>query len=384
MSKLALLAQKRREEAQARASPSTPAPPSPALSASATPPSGASTPNAEAGPSKPLSKLAQKMAAARLAKLEAEAKPVSPPESSADAMDVDAPAPSMVESEPATSGLFAFPKQPKKTSPFFNLLTTKCTQTNRVDAKLSAVAHLPYVPDEEELERRVREAFGPDVESPDDIVLKARGGRAGTRVLTETGQVEEQPVVQPKKVKTTIREKQIISEVEKIAKEDGPLAEKAKVSAKGQGPKQRKGSHSTATPDGSRYAQNGRGELGGAAQRGGKATRGGRPANPSLRPSNGGDSSEVRPESMPRATPGAPRPPRAKPPQPSDTDRGAMARPQQSGKPRAPARQPPQNSRSPSSNSPTLPPLPTSNDPLAPRAAREKAKPKSKQVKGPP
>lgn len=382
MSKLALLAQKRREEAQARASPSAAAPSSPALSASATP-SGASTPNAEAGPSKPLSKLAQKMAAARLAKLEAEAKAVTSPPASSDAMDIDAQGASTSGPEPATSGLFAFPKQPKKTSPFFNLLTTKCAQHTLIDAKPSTVAHLPYVPNEEELERRVRAAFGPDVESPDDIVLKARGGRAGTRGLNEAGQEEEKPTVQPKKVKAAVKEKEIVSEVGRAAKADAPTGEQAKPASRGPGSKQRKGSGSTVTLEASRHGDIGRREAGGpSAHRGGKAARGG-PANPSARATNE-NALPAQLEQSARATPGAPRPHRARQQQKADTDLAAATKSQSAGKPRAPTRPAPPIAQPSAPSAPKLPPLPTSNDPPTPRAAREKPKAKSKQVKGPP
>lgn len=197
MSKLALLAQKRREEAQQRASPapSTPSKPSTPLSES------------EAGPSKPLSKLAQKMAAARAAKLDEVSKgnvstssslPQTPLE---DSMEIDIP-------EQSASSLFALPRASCRPSPFFNLLTSVKRASRPPDPSSSKSLHLPYVPDEEKLESRVRDAFGPDVESPDDIVLKARGGRGGAAGEGNDG-VAVQPAKKVAPVKATVAPKSV-------------------------------------------------------------------------------------------------------------------------------------------------------------------------------
>ena len=171
MSKLALLAQKRREEAQAKSS-----------LAGSTTGSAVSSPTEAAteSPSKPLSKLAQKMALARAAQVDnatnATSKSSTPtdetPSASEDVeMNGKASSFSALFSPASTSS-----SQP---SPFFNLLTNHTTQSNAVASSSTSRLNLPYVKDEDELEKRVRRAFGPDVDSPDDIVLKARGGRTG-------------------------------------------------------------------------------------------------------------------------------------------------------------------------------------------------------------
>ncbi|KAK1925077.1 hypothetical protein DB88DRAFT_437513 [Papiliotrema laurentii] len=169
MSKLALLAQKRREEAQARMTAGSSA----SQTASATPVSTADT---QDSPSKPLSKLALKMAAARAAKAEQSARsspdaPSATTPATAESMDIDDQHDAQV-----SSSLFSFAPGPScRPSPFFNLLTTHKHQTPLMAPSSSTKLHLPFVKDEKRLEQRVREAFGPGVESPDDIVLKARG-----------------------------------------------------------------------------------------------------------------------------------------------------------------------------------------------------------------
>lgn len=193
MSKLALLAQKRREEAQARMTAGSSA----SQTASATPVSTADT---QDSPSKPLSKLALKMAAARAAKAEQSARsspdaPSATTPATAESMDIDDQHDAQV-----SSSLFSFAPGPScRPSPFFNLLTTHKHQTPLMAPSSSTKLHLPFVKDEERLEQRVREAFGPGVESPDDIVLKARGGRAGTTAETvpENGPARPVPVKVP-------------------------------------------------------------------------------------------------------------------------------------------------------------------------------------------
>lgn len=186
MSKLALLAQRRKEAAQARDVTSSATP-----SGTATPPK----PSISAGPSiippKPLSKLAQKMATARATRseisnikdeevLEAQMNGAGPVE------DVDMLA---AEMDGTMSGLFAPysmeetsphpPKAAHRPSPFFDILTSTSTVGPKPpDPSPFSSMHLPVVRDPAELRRRIREAFGPDVESPDDVVLRARQARA--------------------------------------------------------------------------------------------------------------------------------------------------------------------------------------------------------------
>lgn len=95
----------------------------------------------------------------------------------------------LAEEDDVDSSLF--PKRnPKETTPrdtrstFFDLLTTTQNRSALPTSTLSM--HLPAAGDPNELERRVRSAFGPDVESPDDLVLRARQGRAGTAALAPT------------------------------------------------------------------------------------------------------------------------------------------------------------------------------------------------------
>jgi hypothetical protein len=66
-------------------------------------------------------------------------------------------------------------------STFFSVMTTTHRKALSPPSNLSM--HLPAIGDPDELERRVRSAFGEGVESPDDIVLRARSGRAGTAAL---------------------------------------------------------------------------------------------------------------------------------------------------------------------------------------------------------
>jgi hypothetical protein len=69
-------------------------------------------------------------------------------------------------------------------STFFNVLTSTHRKAALPSSTLSM--HLPAIGDPDELERRVRTAFGEGVESPDDVVLRARSGRAGTAALAPT------------------------------------------------------------------------------------------------------------------------------------------------------------------------------------------------------
>jgi elongation factor 1 alpha-like protein len=174
-SKLALLAEQRRL-ASSKASPSqTPGTSSPTPSTSQLP--------ADASPSKPLSKLAQKMAAARAAKADGSAKPPTSKGGEASRMDAVNGAEEEVEIDEVDTTLFpsSTPKAPSQStttpSTFFNVLTSTHRKPLLPSSELSM--HLPAIGDADELQRRIRTAFGEGVESPDDIVLRARSGRGG-------------------------------------------------------------------------------------------------------------------------------------------------------------------------------------------------------------
>jgi elongation factor 1 alpha-like protein len=158
-------------------------------------------PSVAAGsPVKPLSKLAQKMAAARAAKAEAAAQLVTPDPTAGMiegvvSLDIGGDTPTQ-DMNPVGESLLSYlfaAGPPNKTmhrsrqpSPFFSLLTSAASPPDRDSpgAGPGTTMHLPVVRDQEELERRVRSAFGDGVESPDDVVLRARQGRAGTAALS--------------------------------------------------------------------------------------------------------------------------------------------------------------------------------------------------------
>ena len=99
--------------------------------------------------------------------------------------NVEATSAMLDESLPDDSTSDLFPRSTTPTlptrSPFFTLLTgsnpAPRLPSDRIDG---SDLHLPFVRDRTELEQRVYRAFGPDVQSPDDIMLQARQGRAGT------------------------------------------------------------------------------------------------------------------------------------------------------------------------------------------------------------
>jgi elongation factor 1 alpha-like protein len=212
MSKLALLAQKRKEAAQtASTSAASSAPSSASPSRVVTPaPPGASPaaagPSSAALPAKPLSKLAQKMAAARAAKAEAVTQATAEQDqsrggvgavSNADSTPTHNVPPEATDVDPTTSLFIGTPEQAPdralpdpahRPSPFFSLLTSTSASPKSsppVEPDSGRMLHLPFVRDQAGLERRVREAFGA-ADSPDDIVLRARQGRAGTATLSTT------------------------------------------------------------------------------------------------------------------------------------------------------------------------------------------------------
>ncbi|WWC69235.1 uncharacterized protein I206_103172 [Kwoniella pini CBS 10737] len=181
LSKLALLAQKRKEAAAQAAGLSTP---SKATSLGAPSPSGSQSPvSASDAGSKPLSKLAQKMAAARAAREEASARLTSS-ESLDSPVEVDQ---GTNEATPdATPDIFSIippPLKPKPTlspSTFFSILTTTKNHGERQNEVEITNLHVPLATDIASLTKRFETAFA---ESPDEIVLRKRQGRAGTADL---------------------------------------------------------------------------------------------------------------------------------------------------------------------------------------------------------
>ncbi|WVQ71889.1 hypothetical protein IAR50_001431 [Cryptococcus sp. DSM 104548] len=203
MSKLALLAQKRREAAgtpsAASSLPSrTPSRPS----TPATPPVQPSA-SAGAGEKKPLSKLAQKMAAAKVAREEA-AKVAAETKAArgVDQMDVDEPSVQTIPVDDVISSLFNAPLSPAPSrdtfgpSPFFSILTTTSHPHEKANGNLppepvSVNLHAPLETDLSRLVKQFESAFG---ESPDEIVLKKRQGRAGTGNLDASVSAKKQAV----------------------------------------------------------------------------------------------------------------------------------------------------------------------------------------------
>jgi len=378
MSKLALLAQKRREEAQSRASPALSTPQHEMLQ------SPSSTPATDASASKPLSKLAQKMAAARAAKAEAAAKEASP-----------LPTPSAEEPENAMeldetpgagpSSLFlAAPRASSRPSTFFNLLTKHKHNPNfsapSSEPTSNTSLHLPYVHDSAELDRRVQAAFGPGVESPDDIVLKARGGRAGTTAASaENG---DSTAAKPKPVKAPAAPKasNAPSEASEAIKEG-----KAKASSQvhktdtAGGRQPRRGSQSTRALDKPTKRTNGsssKGEGGSqASDRPQRTKSGGSFVQPDV------SQAEVSPTVTPQTRPAKPvsKAPRQPPVSTSSGTRAKAADPEQTTaqiRSKAP-RQPSDAAKSAASTG--------STGGEAPRGPpRAKPKTKSKVVQGPP
>ncbi|WRT67352.1 uncharacterized protein IL334_004323 [Kwoniella shivajii] len=184
MSKLALLAQKRKEAAAqaANTAPDTPQTPSKATSASI--PADVGQRSTSQSASKPLSKLAQKMAAARVAREEASSKMDITP-SDAITMEVDQTSPTDIPSQESANDIFpSFTPSPKtrNTAPstFFSILTSTSSFDSSKDETGITNLHVPLATDISELTKRFEQAFA---ESPDEIVLRKRQGRAGTADL---------------------------------------------------------------------------------------------------------------------------------------------------------------------------------------------------------
>ncbi|KAE8540977.1 hypothetical protein D1P53_002330 [Cryptococcus gattii VGV] len=200
MSKLALLAQKRREAAAAAAASGTVQSES-VLPQTASRPSAPGTPpsNGAQSPSqpekKPLSKLAQKMAAARAAREEAvaAAKASKVEKNTAEVqMEVDESSPGVPFPEDPISSLFSSPAtlskpklEPTRPSPFFSIITSNSSQGGTLGrAKdhlppepISANLHAPLITDVDALVKQFEQAF---TESPDEIVLLAKAKAAQT------------------------------------------------------------------------------------------------------------------------------------------------------------------------------------------------------------
>lgn len=210
MSKLALLAQKRREAAAAKEASSastTSTVPTPVTS----PPPQAEAP--EAAPAKPLSKLAQKMAAARAARADAALRSANDG-SPAPTTPVPEGPPQPEEPEDEVSALFSV-IVPTKTSAapstFFSMLTKPAVELPLDKQPSLAHMHIAVRGDLAAAEQRVREAFGPGVESPDDIILRKQEGRVATG---GTSQPSEPPrVVKEVRVEKQVQDVPIQSEV---------------------------------------------------------------------------------------------------------------------------------------------------------------------------
>nr|XP_019042466.1 elongation factor 1 alpha-like protein [Kwoniella bestiolae CBS 10118]OCF21396.1 elongation factor 1 alpha-like protein [Kwoniella bestiolae CBS 10118] len=179
ISKLALLAQKRKEAAAAQTTDTSSVTPSKSPAPS-TPASGTQSPVSDAA-SKPLSKLAQKMAAARAAREEFSAK-AAPTATSEDTMAIDEPSntSSSISDIPDIFSSFNTPPKPKvksssSPSTFFSILTsTSTTDPHKTEMEVTNL-HVPLATDITSLTKRFEEAFA---ESPDEVVLRKRQGRA--------------------------------------------------------------------------------------------------------------------------------------------------------------------------------------------------------------
>ncbi|OCF36633.1 elongation factor 1 alpha-like protein [Kwoniella heveanensis BCC8398] len=187
MSKLALLAQKRREAAAAALSAETPASPSRASTPradSAPSPAPASQTSTSDSTSKPLSKLAQKMAAARAAREEASKAETVTAQPSSNSMEVDEPGsftspPNDSSTDLFSTGSFSPPKSARPSS-FFSIITSAASSRLHPTETGVANLHVPLATDVAVLAKRFEAAFA---ESPDEVVLRKRQGRAGTAEL---------------------------------------------------------------------------------------------------------------------------------------------------------------------------------------------------------
>ncbi|WVF71966.1 hypothetical protein IAT40_006776 [Kwoniella sp. CBS 6097] len=200
MSKLALLAQKRREAAAAAAatpSAETSASPSriptPRVETPSKATSSSQTPTSDSA-AKPLSKLAQKMAAARAAREEAAAKSeTAPTRSTSESMEVDEPVSSASPTTDPASDLFSTASfsPPKSSGPssFFSIITSTASPDAHPAETGVANLHVPLATDIASLAKRFEVAFA---ESPDEIILRKRQGRAGTAELNTAAKAATQ------------------------------------------------------------------------------------------------------------------------------------------------------------------------------------------------
>lgn len=176
MSKLALLAQRRKEEAVAKEK---------AKDAAS---SGDATPTIQVGPSRTAtpdrlpSKLAQKMAAAR----ERQQAPVTAASTDVDMLPIAA---SGSDGSPVDdTGLFPRPSASATSPPsaFFDAVTATARRKAVEPGHFALNAHFPTISQSEEVDRRMASAFGPNAQSPDDVVLRARQGRGGSAAKAKT------------------------------------------------------------------------------------------------------------------------------------------------------------------------------------------------------
>lgn len=233
MSKLAMLAQKRREAAAAKEAGSSSS--STTVSTPvATPPPQAKVSEAAPAPEKPLSKLAQKMAAARAARAEAASRGPSDG-SPAPITPVPEGVPEPEDPETEMSSLFSVVVPTKKTSTapssFFSMLTKPAVELPPEKQPSLAHMHIAVRGDFSAAEQRVREAFGPGVESPDDIILRKQDGRVATGGAGHSAGPPK--VLREVRAEKAVQEKPVQSEVE------AAQAKQAKEQAKTQtsGPK---------------------------------------------------------------------------------------------------------------------------------------------------
>jgi len=185
MSKLALLAQKRKEAAQARETST-----SKSSNVAAIPIETMTVVGSSTSPDIPLSKLAQRMATVKAGRTKEQVDVEKASELSDQHPGNHDTLSSTLDDSlfPACAAHAALdnihnipsPTASRRRSPFFDILTTQIgTSASIADPPAVSEMHLPFVRNPAELERRIREAFGPDAASPDDIVLRARQGRAG-------------------------------------------------------------------------------------------------------------------------------------------------------------------------------------------------------------
>lgn len=131
------------------------------------------------------------------------------------------------EPETEMSALFSVvvptKKQPDAPSTFFSMLTKPAVDAPSAQQPSLAHMHIAVRGDLAAAEQRVRAAFGPDVESPDDIILRKQEGRVATG-----GDAPAEPkVVREVRVERQIQEKPIQSEVPSVPSQPSESQRKA-------------------------------------------------------------------------------------------------------------------------------------------------------------